>query len=510
MWLHFGTAKEEGSGGKQSIHYLLYLSFRNFTTTINLNSTRLPNHSTRQKMKKELLTLAAVASICGAGLNAQTIGSGEMDRLQKSFVKDAPTRAIQNALTTNSNIKAQALNRELQGKIDHYFKYKVDVKGITDQKQSGRCWMFTSMNVIRPAVMKKYNINEFDFSHNFLYFYDILEKSNLFLENIIRTAKEDIASREVMALFSAPVNDGGVWNLYMNIAPKYGLVPTEVMPETEHSNNTAQMTNLVNESLRRTGMSIRHMAEGKAKEAQLRERKMEGLEDIYRILALCLGEPPVQFTWRYEDTDGNLKELKDYTPMQFYKEVTPEAYAPANYVMLMNDPTRPYYKMYEIQNYRNSVEGMNWVYLNLPNDELKSAALASIKANEAMYASCDVGKFLNIKAGINDPEMYDFESLLGVELDMDKSDRIWSRQSGSSHAMTLVACDVDENEKPVKWQFENSWGAESGHKGYLTFTDSWFDEYMFRLVIRKDFLSEKALKAAESKPVQLPMWDFMF
>lgn len=461
-------------------------------------------------MKKELLVLAAASLFCGAGLQAQSLGEAELGQLQKSFVLDASAKAIQNVLTGDADIRKQALNREMQGKIDHYFKYRVDVKGITDQKQSGRCWMFTSMNVLRPGVMKKYNIGEFDFSHNYLYFYDILEKSNLFLENIIRTAKMDIGEREVMTLFGSPVNDGGVWNLYFNVASKYGVVPAETMPETEHSDNTGQMVALVNESLRRTGMAIRHMSEKGEKVQVLRQRKMEGLQDVYRILALCLGEPPTRFTWRYKDLDGNVKELENYTPLQFYAEITPENYTPDNYVMIMNDPTRPYYKLYEIRNYRNSYEGVNWVYLNLPNEDIKKAALASIKNNEAMYASCDVAKQFSSKQGISDPELYDYESLLGVKLDMDKADRIWSRQSGSSHAMTLVACDVDENEKPVKWEFENSWGPSAGHAGYITFTDAWFDEYMFRLVIRKDYLDQKAVDALKTKPIQLPMWDFMF
>ncbi|MDE6493826.1 MAG: C1 family peptidase [Bacteroidales bacterium] len=463
-------------------------------------------------MKRILFESLAVAALllCGGGLFAQALGEKELSAIKKSFVPDASTRAIQNVLTTDANIRAQALNREKQGKIDHYFKYRVDVKGITDQKRSGRCWMFTSMNVLRPGVMAKYKIEEFDFSHNYLYFYDIIEKSNLFLENIIRTAKTDADDREVVRLFTSPVDDGGVWNLYFNIASKYGVVPASVMPETEHSNNTAQMLGLVNESLRRTAMEIRGMAGKGGKTSALRERKMAGLNDVYRILALCLGEPPASFTWRYKDTDGNIRELKDYTPLRFYAEITPEGYTPDNYIMIMNDPTRAYYKVYEIQNYRNSYEGINWIYLNLPDADIKAAALASIKNNEAMYASCDVGKQFDSKQGISDPEMYDYESLLGVKLDMSKADRILSRQSGSSHAMTLVACDVDENEVPQKWEFENSWGADAGHKGYITFTDAWFSEYMFRLVIRKAYLGERALEALETKPVQLPMWDYMF
>ena len=177
--------------------------------------------------------------------------------------------------------------------------------------------------------------------------------------------------------------------------------------------------------------------------------------------------------------------------------------------MIMNDPTREYYKIYDIQNYRNTIEGINWVYLNLPNEDIKQAAIASIKGNEAMYTSSDVGKFFNRETGILDPEMYDYNSLMGVDFSMDKKARILTRQSGSAHAMVLVAVDIDENGNPTKWEFENSWGPQAGHNGYLTFTDKWFDEYIFRVVIHKKYLGEKALKALNQQPILLPMWDYM-
>lgn len=270
------------------------------------------------------------------------------------------------------------------------------------------------------------------------------------------------------------------------------------------------MVSLINEKLRMGGFTLREMAQQGKKAKDLRVEKNNILKDVYRMLALCLGEPPHQFTWRYKDKDGNVKELANYTPKQFYQEITPADYSPENYIMIMNDPTREYYKTYEIQNYRNTLEGINWIYLNLPNEDIKAAALASIKNNEPMYASCDVGKQFNREEGILDPEMYDYESLFGVKLNMDKKARILTRQSGSAHAMTLVGCDTDKNDTPVKWEFENSWGASNGHNGYLTFTDKWFDEYMFRIVIRKNFLNEKAVQALKGKPVQLPVWDYMY
>lgn len=453
--------------------------------------------------------LTSVLFIFSVNLSAQNVSSQDLQEIRKGFSNDAQTKALQNVLTENANIKALALNRGLQGKIDHYFKYKVTVKGITDQKSSGRCWMFTSMNVLRPSIMEKYNISEFDFSHNYLFFWDMFEKANLFLENIIGSAKESFDERLVVELFKSPVSDGGVWNLYYNAAEKYGVVPQEVMPETAHSNSTSQMRSILNEYLRTGGYKLRESVIAGVKAEKLKQEKNEVLKGVYRILALCLGEPPVRFTWRYKTKSGEIRELSNYTPQQFYKEITPSDYSPDNYIMIMNDPTREYYKVYEIQNYRNTIEGVNWVYLNLPNEDIKKAALASIKNNEAMYASCDVAKQFNQKDGISSPGMYDYESLFGVKLDMDKKARILTRQSGSSHAMTLIACDTDVNDTPLKWEFENSWGTTAGNKGYLTFTDQWFDEYMFRLVIHRKYLDQKALNGLRQKPVQLPMWDYM-
>lgn len=440
---------------------------------------------------------------------AQTLDANVLQELRTGFVKDSRDVALQNVLTGDANITKNAKNREVAGKTDHFFKYRVPVKGITNQYSSGRCWMFTSLNVLRPEAREMLQTDAFAFSHNYLYFWDMLEKSNLFLENIIATAHKDMDDREVTVFFSSPVADGGVWNLFYNLAEKYGVVPEQVMPESEHSKNTRQMVSILNERLRGGGYALREMAAKGVREKELREEKTTVLKDIYRVLVLCLGEPPAEFSYRYKNKQGETVTLQT-TPLEFYKSLVKSDYTPADYIMIMNDPTRAYHRVYEIKNYRNTLEGINWVYLNLPNDQIKQAALASIKDNEPMYTSCDVGKQMDREAGILDVNNYDYESLLGITLSMDKKARILTRQSGSAHAMLLIACDTDENDVPVKWEFENSWGQASGNKGYLTFTDTWFDEYMFRFVIHKKYLSPEAVKALSSKPILLPVWDYMF
>jgi bleomycin hydrolase len=269
------------------------------------------------------------------------------------------------------------------------------------------------------------------------------------------------------------------------------------------------MIKIIKRKLRENGLELRRMYASKLKHKDLEKRKIEMLKDTYRILAMNLGEPPTEFRYRFVDKDKNIGEYKTYTPQSFKTEVLGDIDF-NDYVMLMNDPTREYNKVYEIEYDRNVMEGRNWIYLNLPNEKLKEFAVKSIKGNVSMYASCDVGKQLNNNIGIADIDNYDFESLYGIEFGMNKADRIKTFESGSSHGMALIAVDVDENETPVKWQFENSWGAEKGHDGYLTFTDEWFNEYMFRVVVKREFIDAETLELLEQKPIMLPPWDPMF
>lgn len=461
---------------------------------------------------KKLVLIPTFLLLCLGVALAQSHGTLDdktLKEIRSSFNCEGSTKAIQNAVTNAKSLRELALNRSLQGSIDHLDSYRVTVSGITDQQQSGRCWMFTSMNTLRPIVMKKFNISSFDFSHNYNYFWDIFEKSNLFLNNIIATADKDYMDREVVFYFKSPVNDGGVWNSFYNVGIKYGVVPASVMPETTMSNKTNELIKVVNEKLRGEAYRIRTMIGNKASNTAVHEAKIKALKEVYRILALSLGEPPMTFTWRYEDKDGQVSEAKQYTPKEFFAAIVPE-FKSTDMVMIMNDPTREYFKMYEIKNYRNVEEGINWTYLNLPNAEIKKFAIASIKNNEAMYASCDVGKQHNRKTGVMAMNMYDYADLFGVSFDMDKKARILTRQSGSSHAMTLIGVDLNKAGQSVTWELENSWGADYGNHGYLTFTDGWFDNYMFRLVINKKYLDAKSKKASEQTPIALPVWDYMF
>ncbi|MCM1108242.1 MAG: C1 family peptidase [Clostridium sp.] len=429
--------------------------------------------------------------------------------LSSSYEGTAADKALRNAISANS-LKTLALNQENTAAPDTWFSTSVNSSGITDQKSSGRCWLFTGTNVIRARVGEQLGMPNFQFSHVYLFFYDQLEKSNLFLQGIIDTRKSPMDDKTVEWLFRNPLSDGGQYTGISDLVMKYGLVPREVMAETHNSNNTSEFNTLLKRKLREFGITLREESENGASERTLEQHKVEMMKTVYRMLVLAYGEPPATFSWAPTKNGKAMTEPKSYTPMSFYKEVCGGEDLYANYVMLMNDPTRPYNKVYEIDYDRHTYDGHNWLYLNLPIEDIKQAAIASLKDSTMMYFSCDVGKHLNSKNGMLDLKSYDYGSLFNTSFGMNKKQRIQTFDSGSSHAMTLMAVDLDAEGQPKKWKVENSWGPSYGHNGFLIMTDEWFNEYMFRLVVNKKYCTADMLKLLKEKPVRLPAWDPMF
>ena len=465
---------------------------------------------------KKLCFAVAFATLCfGSALHAQQpAGSPEggisaemLAEISKRYEGDADDKAIRNALAVTP-ISTLAMNAENAAMIDTHFSDRVKTKGITDQQSSGRCWLFTGLNVLRAKMIDKYDLPKMEFSQNYLFFYDQLEKANLFLQGVIDTKDLPFEDRKVDWLFSNPLSDGGQFTGVSNLITKYGLVPAEAMPETYQANNTSNMATLLKLKLREDGLDLRAAAAEGASAKKLQKMKVEQLSEIYRMLVLCLGEPVKEFEWIRCDRDNNIVSRKTYTPKGFYDEFIGEDLE-NNYVMIMNDPCREYGKVYEIDYDRHVYDGHNWVYVNLPVERIKEMAIASIKDNTAMYFSCDVGKFANSKKGVLDINNFDYESLMGVTFGMDKKERVQTHASGSSHAMTLIAVDIVDG-KPVKWMVENSWGPASGYQGNYIMTDEWFNEYMFRLVVEKKYVPADVLEMLNQEPELLPAWDPMF
>lgn len=462
-------------------------------------------------MKRLLLSLllAAPAALLPAQTAEGGITADMLRQIRQANPSTATTRALRNALAATS-INQLATTADNPDATDTYFSNEVPSKGITDQKSSGRCWLFTGLNVMRAQMIKQYGLGAFEFSQSYCFFYDQLEKSNLFLQAMIDNGKKPTDDKTVEWLFKNPLSDGGTFCGVMDVVTKYGLVPSEVMPESFNANNTSRMASILSLKLREYGLTLRKAVAAGEKKDALQKRKTEMLATVYRILAVCLGEPPAKFAWAAKNADGKPSgERKEYTPLDFYKEYVGKDLK-NGYVMMMNDPSRPYHKLYTIDLDRHSYDGTQWTYLNLPMDEIKQAAIASIKDSTMMYFSCDVGKYYDSKTGVLSLRNYDYESLFSTSFPMTKAERISTYASASSHAMTLMAVDLDAQGKPSKWMVENSWGASSGYKGHLIMTDEWFDEYMFRLVVDKKYVPAATLELLKQKPVTLPAWDPLF
>ena len=457
-------------------------------------------------MKRLFISILAIGSLLSVA--AQTKNGGidakTLEQLRSSYTASPAQKAIKNALASTS-IATLAINGENLAMCDTHFSHQVKTKGITDQKSSGRCWLFTGLNVLRAKMIEKYNLASMEFSQNYCSFYDLLEKSNLFLQAIIDTRALALNDRKVEWLLKNPIGDGGQFTGVSNLIMKYGVVPKEVMPETFQSNNTRNMRMILSLKLREYALALRNAKNDKAASTL----KVEQLTEIYRILVECLGVPPTEFEWTHRNRKGEVVSTEKYTPKSFYDKFIGEDLE-GNYIMVMNDPAREYGKVYEIEYDRHVYDGENWLYINLPIERIKEMAIASIKDNTAMYFSCDVGKFFNRDKGTLDLANFDYESLFRTSFPMNKSERIKTFASGSSHAMTLIAVDLDDAGKPRKWMVENSWGKKSGYRGNLIMTDEWFNEYMFRLVVERKYVPQDVLDMLKQKPTLLPAWDPMF
>ena len=461
-------------------------------------------------MKKILLCAGLLASLT---VNAQTKDGGitkqMLQQIEKQNVPTASDRALRNALAANS-IDALAKNQKNAGALDTYFNIETKKQSITNQKSSGRCWMFSGMNVLRANFAKRTDSLKVTFSQDYLFFYDQLEKANLMLQGVIDTGKKSIDDQRVQFFFHHPLNDGGTFCGVADLTEKYGLVPTEVQPETYSAESTSRMSRIISSKLREQGLELRKMVNEGKKAKDIQQRKTEMLSEIYHMLVITLGEPVKEFTYAFRDKNGKaLTPVKTYTPQSFYQEVVGEKLN-GTFIMVMNDPRREYYKTYEVEYDRHTYDGHNWKYLNLPMEDIEQLAIASLKDGRKLYSSYDVGKQLDRKRGFADTENYDYESLFGTTFGMNKAERISTFDSGSTHAMTLTAVDLDADGKPLKWKVENSWGSDSGHQGCIIMTARWFREYMFRLVVDKKYVSEKLLKDYDQKPVMVMPEDPLF
>ena len=461
-------------------------------------------------MRKGLLfVMMCVAFSASAQTKDGGISKKMLSEIEKENVMQASDRALVNAIAANA-IEDLAKNRQNAGALDTHFSIETKKQSITDQKQSGRCWMFSGFNVLRSDFALRSDSLTVELSQAYLFFYDQLEKANLMLQGCIDTGKKPIDDQRVQFFFHYPISDGGTFCGVADLTEKYGLVPTEVMPESYSSDNTSKARALIASKLREFGLQLREMVQKNKKSGAIENAKTRMLSQIYHMLVYTIGEPPQKFTYAFKNTKGKtVGEAKDYTPQEFYKEVVGKKLN-GTFIMVMNDPRRPYYKTYEVELDRHTYDGHNWKYLNLPMDDIEEMAISALKAGHKLYSSFDVAKMLDRKRGYADTENFDYGSLFGTTFGMTKAERISTFDSGSTHAMTLTAVDLDKKGKATKWKVENSWGATWGQQGCMIMTDRWLREYMFRLVVPNEYVPAKIKMAYEAEPVMVMPEDPLF
>jgi len=414
--------------------------------------------------------------------------------LQRSVVKNGITASAENVSAKVNNVPV--------------FSVDVTTGKVSNQKQSGRCWMFAALNTFRHKMLNDFNLKEFELSQNHTFFWDKYEKANYFYENILATANEPLTSRKVAFLLQTPQQDGGQWDMIVSIFQKYGVVPKTVMPESSNSSNSRDLNNYLNKKLRKDAVALRQLvAEGKTAE-DIQTAKEAMLEDIYRFLATSLGTPPETFDFEYRDEDKNYHIDRNLTPQSFYEKYV--GVDLDDYVSIINAPTadKPYNQSYTVEMLGNVVGGKEVKYLNVDMPTFKKLAIAQLEQGESVWFGCDVGQSSTRDTGIMALDAYDINDLFDIDFTMTKAERLDFGESLMTHAMVLTGVDLIDGES-TKWKVENSWGEKVGTNGFFVMSDAWMDEYTYQIVVRKDFLTEEQLAAFEAEPTVLAPWDPM-
>jgi len=430
------------------------------------------------------------------------------DKLYAAYEANPKFAAMENAISHNG-LLASLEKRSAAVENTPIFSLDLTKDKVSDQKASGRCWMFAALNTFRHKMIAGFQLEDFELSQAHTFFWDKYEKSNWFLEQVLATADQELTSRKVKFLLDTPQQDGGQWDMVVSLFEKYGVVPKSVYPESISSSNSRELNQILNKLLRQDAQILRELVAEGANSAELQAKKEELLQEVFNFLAMNLGLPPRQFDFSYRDKDNNFHSESGLTPQVFFKKYVDLKLD--DYVSIINAPTadKPYGKSYTVEMLGNVVGSKPVRYLNVEMDRLKELAIAQMQAGETVWFGSDVGQSSNRKAGIMADGMYDFTSSMDIQLTQDKAGRLDYSESLMTHAMVLTGVDLDENGKAKKWKVENSWGEKVGNKGYFVASDSWMDEYTYQIVVRKEFLTEAELAAYEAEPIVLAPWDPM-
>ena len=428
----------------------------------------------------------------------------EIAKFQQDYQQNNQNKIAELAVVNNGVQKA-SFNGEGIRDLNRTFSIEIPTDNVTDQKQSGRCWLFAALNVLRHKFAKQYHTKNFTFSQSYLFFWDRIERANIFFNHILETADKPVDDRTVHFYLQAPDTDGGQWHMAISLIRKYGLVPTYAQDESFTANNTAAFNQALNMKLRENGLVLRKLAQA-GKNDEIEQKRQEYLSEIYRMAVIAFGQPVQKFDLEFKDDDGNYKLDQNITPLDFFHNYFEDDLD--DYVVLFNAPDHEYDKLYAFP-FEDNVEGGSPVrFLNTKIENLKEAAIKQLKDGETIWFGCDVGKQSDRQKGILAANLYETDTIFGIETKLNKKERLQTGASGSTHAMTFVGVDVVDG-KPRQWKVENSWGTKVGDKGYFVMDDKWFDEYLFKVVVKKQYLPEKLVKIAEGEATPVPCWDSM-
>jgi bleomycin hydrolase len=433
------------------------------------------------------------------------LGQDQLAALRDDFLSNPGYRLAQNAVTRVS-VDDVSINREILNAADHTASKRLDDWSVTDQAHSGRCWLFAGLNLLRAGVSQKLGVKDFEFSQNYMMFWDKLERANYFLEAIIATADRDIDDRTVAHLLDSVADDGGQWDMFVAIVRKHGLVPKPFMPETESSGNTGRMNGVLRALLRQGAQQLREIARRDQDETQA--AKAEVLTVVHRVLSIHLGSPPERFLWQWMDKDNGFHRGGEMSPSEFaaeYVELPLE-----DYVCLVNDPrpSNPMGRTFTVEFLGNIVEAPPVLYLNVNIDVMKDLTAGLLADDQPVWFGCDVSKMMSNEYGLWDAKLFDLPALYDASFQTSKADRLLTHESRMTHAMLFTGVDIVDG-KPRRWRVENSWGSKKGQDGFYTMNDSWFDEYLFEVAVPRDRLAPELREALEVEPIVLPPWDPM-
>lgn len=428
----------------------------------------------------------------------------------RTATDDKHNNIIRRAVTKNG-IHSASFDQEIANINTPIFSIDLDTGKVANQKQSGRCWMFAALNTMRHDIKDRFHISdEFQLSQSYTLFWDKFEKANYFYENVLKTATEPLDSRRVSFLLTTPQQDGGQWDMIVSIIEKYGLVPQSIYPESKASSATAELNNTLNTLLRHDATVLRGLVAQQASKDKISNARNEMLANVYRLLSLTLGEPPVQFDFEYRDELHNFHVERQLTPQDYYQKFV--SWDLDEYISVINAPTadKPFDATYNVDMLGNVVGGRDVKHLNVDINKMKASAISQLKDGQSVWFGVDMGPQVDRESGLMASGIFASDDLFNVDSTMTKAQRLDYGESLMTHAMVLTGVDLDENDQPTKWKVENSWGEKVGKKGYFTMSDDWMSEYAYQIVVKKEYLSSELVNIYDnSKPTLLSPWDPM-